>query len=47
MLRQFCHLRSELLYSDGFPPVLLASDSVECQDVPTSGAYPAAGILVL
>src|SRR5437660_1686211 len=44
--RQFCHLRSELLYSDRHPSILLASDSVERQDMPASGAYPSANFLI-
>ncbi len=45
-LRQFCHLRGELIHSDGVKTILLLSDSVEHQDMPTAGSYPSADILI-
>jgi hypothetical protein len=47
MIRQFCHLSSELGYGDWLPAVLLIPDSVERQHMPAGETYPSSDILVL
>src|SRR5208337_618749 len=47
MPRQFRHLPSKLIYADRLPPIPLASDSVERQDMPASWLYPSADVFIL